>query len=202
MSFPLPIRKLGYNSSDRRIHVINSSPMPAKNKFLYSCMCALLLVSCKEVDDLLTFNISDRTTITIENSIGVGLPLDIPTPDVSSDSQQQYENNNTHADLVKDVKLQELNLTITEPSGKNFSFLKSIRIFISTTQDNEIELASLDDISSSASVIALIPTQDKLDVYARASSYNLRTEVTTDETLTQSVDVQVDLKFRVTAETL
>ena len=144
---------------------------------------------------------SDRTTIRIENTMAIGLPLDIPTPDVSSDSEQQFENNNTNANLVKDVKLQELKLTITQPSGKSFSFLKTIRIFISTTAENEIELASLQNITSTGSIIELTPTQEKLDVYAKAPSYNLRTEVTTDEALTQSVDVQVDLKFRVTADT-
>jgi hypothetical protein len=172
-----------------------------KKKLIYGCIFSLLLVNCEEVDDLLTFHVNDRTAIRIENTVSVGLPLDIPTPDVSSDSEQQYENHNTHADLVKDVKLQELRLTITEPSGKNFSFLKAIRIFISTTPENEIELASLESINSTTSAIDLTPTSAKLDVYARASSYNLRTEVTTDEALTQSVDVQVDLKFRVTADT-
>ena len=172
-----------------------------KNKFIYYCMCGMLLVSCKEVDNLLTFHVSDRTTIRIENTMAVGLPLDIPTPDVSSNSEQQYENNNTSANLVKDVKLEELKLTITQPAGKSFSFLKTIRIFISTTPQNEIELASLQNIAATGSIIELDPTHEKLDVYAKASSYILRTEVTTDETLTQNVDVQVDLKFRVTADT-
>jgi hypothetical protein len=172
-----------------------------KNKFVYAGICIVLLVGCKEVDNLLTFHVSDRTTIRIANTMAVGLPLDIPTPDVSSDSEQQFENNNTNANLVKDVKLEQLKLTITQPSGKGFSFLKTIRIFISTTAENEIELASLQDITATGPMIELIPTKEKLDVYAKAPSYNLRTEVTTDETLTQSVDVQVDLKFRVTADT-
>lgn len=171
-----------------------------KKNIVYSVFCALLLFSCEEVDDLLTFHMSDRTSITIE-SAGIGLPLDVITPDVTSNSQQEYENNNTHADLVKDVKLEQLKLTITDPSGKSFSFLKSIRIFISTSQENEIELASLTDITATTGIIELIPTQQKLDTYAQASSYTLRTEVTTDETLTETVTVQVDLRFRVTADT-
>lgn len=171
-----------------------------KHKLIYGCLFSLLL-SCEEIDDLLTFHVTDRTMIRIENAMTVGLPLDIPTPDVSSNSEQEFENNNTHADLVKDIKLEELTLTITDPPGKTFSFLKTIRIFISTTQDNEIELASLDNITTTTSMIELIPTQERLDAYAKASTYHLRTEVTTDETLTQSVDVQVDLKFRVTADT-
>lgn len=172
-----------------------------RNKFIYGCICCLLLAGCEEVDDLLTFHVHDQTMIRIANTMSVGLPLDVPTPDVSSDSQQQYKNNNTRADLVKDVKLEELALTIKEPSGKTFSFLKSIRIFISTNGSDEIELASLNDVAANTSTIKLIPTQEKLDAYAKAPSYNLRTAVTTDEALTQDVDVQVDLKFRVTADT-
>ena len=172
-----------------------------RNKSIFfSCLCSLVLFGCDEVEDLLRFNVNDRTSIRIESSIPVGLPFEVPTPAVSSNSQQQYENNNTRADLVRDVKLEELKLTITQPSGKNFSFLSSIQVFISAANEDEILLASLDDISGSADVLELIPTDAKLDAYARAESYSLRTEVTTDETLTQSVVVQVDLTFRVTAD--
>ena len=171
-----------------------------KKNIICSFFCALLLFSCEEVDDLLTFHVSDRTTITIE-SAGFDLPLDIATPDVTSNSEQEYQNNNTRADLVKDVKLEQLKLTITEPSGKTFSFLKTIRIFISTSQENEIELASLNNVTATTGIIELTPTAQKLDAYAKASSYTLRTEVTTDETLTETITVQADLRFRVTADT-
>jgi hypothetical protein len=171
-----------------------------KNKIIYACICGLALFSCEEVNDLLTFHVSDRTTIQIEGATP-GLPLNLATPDVTSNSEREYQNNNTHADLVKDVKLEQLKLTITNPSGKTFSFLKTIRIFISTTQENEIELASLENISATTGIIELIPTQQKLDTYAKASSYNLRTLVTTHETLSENITVQADLKFRVTANT-
>jgi len=161
----------------------------------------LLLFSCEDIEKMLTFNINDSTSIRIESTSPLNLPLEIPTPAVTSNSQQQYENNNTHADLVKEVKLEQLQLTITDPAAKTFSFLKTIRIYISSDQQNEIELASLENISSSVGTLQLIPTKQKLDHYLRASSYSLRTEVTTDETLTESVDIQVDLKFLVTADT-
>lgn len=170
-------------------------------KLLYGCLGVALLVGCNEIDDLLTFTVSDRTTLRIESTSPLNLPLEIPTPAVSSNSQQQYENNNTRADLVRDVKLDQLTLSITAPDGKTFSFLKTIRIFISADQQKEIELASLENITTPSGSIELVPTATKLDNYAKAPSYSLRTEVTTDETLTQDVDVQVDLKFRVTADT-
>lgn len=164
-------------------------------------LIAVILASCDDVEDLLTFHFNDSTTIVVESASPLNLPVEIATPAVTSNSQQQYENNNTRADLVRDVKLEELKLTIVSPEGKTFSFLRDIHIFISAEGEDEIELASLQDITSSSQVLDLVPTTEKLDAYARSSSYSLRTQVTTDETLVQDVEVQVDLKFRVTADT-
>lgn len=161
-----------------------------------------LLTHCKEVDELLTFTIANQVTLTVPSNSPLNLPVELATPDVTTNSSQTFANNNTEASLVKDIKLQELKLTIETPNGKTFSFLKSIEVYISTTSSNEILLASLTDIPSSATSISLIPTQQKLDVYAKASSYKLRTAIITRESLTQSVDLKADLKFKVTAAPL
>ena len=162
----------------------------------------LALSACNKLDELLTFTISDQTNFTIEGSSPLNLPLDILTPEVTTDSDQQFENNNTSAPLVKDVRLQELRLTITDPSGKTFSFLKSVHLYISTSSSDEIELAYLDDIPSDVSTITLTTSGEKLDTYIKASSYKLRTRVITRESLAQSVDIRSDLVFKVTAAPL
>lgn len=168
-------------------------------KLISTFIAALIIFGCDDIEKMLKFNINDKTAIRIESTSPFNLPIEIPTPDVTSNSQQQYENNNTRADLVQDVRLEQLKLSISYPDAKTFSFLKSIRIFISSDQNNEIELAALENIATGTNTIELIPTNQKLDAYTKASSYNLRTEVTTRETLTESVDIQVDLKFLVTA---
>lgn len=162
----------------------------------------LLCFGCKQVDDLLTFTISDQVNITVPSNSPLSLPTELATPDVTTNSSQKFANNNTEASLVKDVKLQELKLTIETPSGKTFSFLKSIQIYISTNSGNEILLAGLENIPANVNTIVLTPTQEKLDVYAKSSSYKLRTSVVTKETLTQDVTLKTDLKFRVTAAPL
>ena len=159
------------------------------------------LAGCDEVENLLTFHVNDHTRIVIESTSPLSLPLEVATPPVTSNSQQEYENNNTRADLVRDVKLDQLKLVLESPESKSFSFLKSIHIFISASGAEEIELASLENISSASSTLELVPTDQKLDAYAKAPSYTLRTEVVTDETLTEDVGVLIDLKFRVTADT-
>lgn len=173
-----------------------------KAKTLISLLVAILLAGCHKIDDLLTFYISEQSSFRVESSAPLNLPLDIATPDVTTNSNQEFKNNNTSASLVKDVKLDNVKLTITNPSGKTFSFLKSVYVYISTSSSDEIELAYQDDIVSTATTVDLVPTKEKLDTYVKASSYKLRTKIVTRETLSQPVDVRVDMKFKVTAAPL
>jgi hypothetical protein len=175
--------------------------MKIKGK-IFLLLLAGLVFGCKSIDKLLTFTVTDQTSFRVESTSPLNLPFEILTPDVTTNSSQKFENNNTTSALVKDVKLEELRLTITNPSTKTFSFLKSVYIYISTTQSDEIQLAYLDNISSTNSTITLITTQEKLDKYVKSSSYKLRTKIVTSESLSQPVDVRVDLKFKVTAQSL
>jgi hypothetical protein len=175
-----------------------------KNKLLSFALISMIFVAgCKEVDKLLTFTISDEAVIRIENSpLNLpDVPVEVPTPDVTTNSNQEFENNDTRTALVKDIKLQELNLTITDPPGKTFSFLKSITLFISTDGSDEIELAHQNDIPASAVSVALIPTKAKLDHYIKGPSYKLRTSIVTRESLTETIEVRADIR-KVTAAPL
>lgn len=156
--------------------------------------------SCNTVDDLLTFTISNDASIKIKSTSPIDLPSEIITPDVTTNSSAEFENNKTKANLVKDVKIKSLKLSITDPSDKTFTFLKSIHLFISTANSDEIELAYLDNINVSSNTIDLICTDKKLDQYIKADSYKIRTKVTLKETLTKDVTVKSDMKFKVTAD--
>jgi hypothetical protein len=162
-------------------------------------LLTLMIVGCDDVDKLLTFYINHQATFKVESSSPLNLPIVLSTPDITTNSSQTFDNNNTSASHVKDIKLEEIKLTITNPSGKTFSFLKSVKLLISTDQNNEIELASLDNIPTTATTITLTPTSEKLDTYIKASSYKLKTSIITREALTEAVDIKADLKFKVTA---
>lgn len=160
----------------------------------------LLLFSCNVVDKLLTFTIDNQTSFKIATGFPLNLATEINTPDVTTNSSANFENNNTKAELVKDVKLKELKLIITDPSNKTFTFLKSIRLYISTDANNEIELAYLDDINASTNEIALLCTSQKLDKYIKAPSYKIRTKAVIKETITKDIVIKCDMKFQVTAD--
>lgn len=160
----------------------------------------LLTISCDEVDKLLTFKITNETSFKIDAGSSLNIPFEVPTPDVTTNSSTEFKNNNTSVDLVKDVKLDELKLTITNPADKTFSFVKAVHIYISTNSSDEIELAYLDNINSTSNTLNLTCTQEKLDKYIKSSSYRMRTSVTIRETLTQEVTVNARMSFKVTAD--
>ncbi|MDP9040531.1 MAG: hypothetical protein M3N30_01035 [Bacteroidota bacterium] len=174
------------------------NPAIAQTISLIFGLC-VLCCSCKKIEELFTFTITNQCSVTIASTSPVNLPVDVTTPNVTSNSSQEFKNNNTNVSLVKNIILENLQLTITSPSNQTFNFLQSIHIYISTNSSNEIELAHLDQIPANVSSIALIPTQAALDQYVKASSYNLRTEVVTNQVITQNVDIIVNSKFKVTA---
>ncbi|KOP36044.1 hypothetical protein DBB36_09120 [Flavobacterium sp. WLB] len=163
-------------------------------------LLSLFLTSCNAVDDLLSFTISNEASIKIKSTSPLNLPTEIVTPDVTTNSSTEFENNKTKASLVKDVKIRSLKLSISDPSDKTFTFLKSIHLYISTSNSEEIELAYQDNINSSSNTIDLICTDKRLDQYIKADTYKIRTQVTLKETLTKDVTVKADMKFRVTAD--
>ncbi len=156
-------------------------------------------ISCKKIEDLLTFNINVENNFTIGASGPINIPVEILTPQVTTNSTQQFQNNNSNVNKVKDIKLKKVDLQIVSPAGKTFSFLESVHIYVSTNANDEIELAYLDNISSSATAISLIPTSASLDKYVKASSYSLRTKIVTKQALTQNVEVKNLCQFQVTA---
>jgi len=158
----------------------------------------ILTVSCKK---LLTFDISDSTTTTIDaNILPFQLPVELPTPDVTTNSENEFAQNDTKVELVKEIILKKLVLTITSPNDKTFSFLKSIEIYISADGEDEMKLAWNNDVQSDAKSIELETTNSALDKYVKKDKYKLRTKVVTKETLTQSVDIKIDFTFQVTAD--
>ena len=156
-------------------------------------------ISCKKIEDLLTFTVNVENNFTVGASGPLNIPIDILTPQVTTNSSQQFQNNNSNVNKVKDIKLKKADLQIVSPAGKTFSFLESVHIYVSTNANDEIELAYLDNISTSATFISLIPTTASLDKYVKASTYSLRTKIVTKQALTQNIEVKNLCQFQVTA---
>ena len=169
---------------------------------------ALLLgtASCKKIADLLTFQINDSTSFQLPATGpvpgGLGPVLALPGVTVNSTSSSTFQNNNTAADYVQDVTLDRLALTITDPAGQNFDFVKSISIAIASDAagTNKVPLASLNPVPTGQTTITLTPSGQKLDAYLRSGTYTLFTTVEmTQLGLSKATTVRADSRFNVKA---
>ena len=170
---------------------------------------ALLLgtVGCKKILNLLTFQVNDSSTFQLPATPALpgsstGPVVSLPGVTVNSTANTTFQNNNTAADHIQDVTLDRLALTITDPAGQTFDFVKSISISIASDASgtNKVPLASLNPVPPGQTTINLTPSGQKLDAYLRSGSYTLFTTVEmTQLGLRQATTVRADSRFNVKA---
>lgn len=157
------------------------------------------LAGCRKMTE---FKIHDSAEFVVPSTAVAFVPV-LSTMEVTTSSSYEFKNNGTDAKHVKEVKLDKVSLTITQPSGEDFSFLNSIHIYISASGLPEVELAYLDDIPSTAgNMLDLITTGATLDAYLKKDGYQLRVQTVTDETFTENITIRSDMTFNVRAKLL
>ena len=169
---------------------------------LLSLSIATLFHSCKKIDEWTHFTMEYDQEATIDATIPipVGL-LNIPTPDITTNSESTFASENTRKDLVEEAKLTQLTLTVVSPSGGDFSFLESAKVFISADGLDEIMVASNTDVPASATV-SLDCEGQNLEAYVKKDEISLRVETVTDEVLTQDYDITIHSEFFIDAKIL
>lgn len=177
-----------------------------KTTFFLVIATFLIFTGCnlqEKIDDITTFEINNSVNFSIPSASGINLPIDLGTPDINTSSQQSFENNNTRADLVENVNLSELKLTINNPNDRTFSFLKSLKIYISNDTDGATLIAEIQDIPEDiGNTLDLETTGTSLDEYIKKDTYTLEFEAVTRETTNSSTDIKAEMVFEVRAKVL
>jgi hypothetical protein len=150
---------------------------------------------------LTQFYIDYNSTVTVQSTFGQFVPFSINTPDVTTNSEQEFEVNNTRKDHIESIFLKDLVLTITNPSNEDFSFLNKIEVYISSPLHTEQKVASKLDISNSvgAQLVCDVENVD-LQNYIKDDNFTLRLKTTTDETIAQNIEIDVYSRFFVDAK--
>ena len=132
------------------------------NKILltYILISATILLSCNKDNREVEFEMDYQTSFTLNSTIGINLPFSPPSPDINTNSTNEFSLKNTNSSLVKEVTLKTLTLTITNPTDKTFSFVKSVHIFISAPGVKEIEAIAYDNIPSNIGNTLVFSTEN------------------------------------------
>lgn len=144
-----------------------------------------------------------ESDITYSAGLPINLPVNISTPDMATNSEQEFAINDTRKDLIESIKLTQLKLNITAPAGETFSFLKEVHVYISSAGLPEVEIANKLNIDNTVgNEISLTLFDSELRDYIKADKFSLRVASTTDELLTSQVNVHVYSTFFVDAKIL
>lgn len=163
----------------------------------------LLSTSCKKISELTKFDLRYNNETTIEAGVGTLLPFDINTPDIPTQTEDEFKGHNTGKNLVQSIKLKELKISIVSPADQNFDFLKSIEVYISASGQQEIKAAWKTDMSDAGvKEIVLDCSTADLKPYVMSDTYKLRLKNTTDKVLNQDVNIKIASVFTVDANVL
>ncbi|MFT3749568.1 MAG: hypothetical protein QM768_14675 [Agriterribacter sp.] len=140
---------------------------------------------------------------TIQAGVATLVPFDINTPDVETQSEDQFAGHNTAKNLIETITLKEMKITIINPGDQNFDFLKSIEVYISTDGQEEVKAAWKNDMADAGvKEIVLDRSSANLKPYLMSNKYKLRLKTTTDKVLNKDVTVKISNTFRVDANIL
>ncbi|HKL37590.1 MAG TPA: hypothetical protein VJ876_01760 [Bacteroidales bacterium] len=166
-------------------------------------LLVLSLASCEQVDELTQFEMDYTTSFTIPGTIGMDVPFDLHTPEIQTNSEEKFSGQDTRKDLVEEIVLQEMNLSIQSPSDGDFSFLNGLTIYLSAEGMEEIKVAWKDSIPENpGSTLQLETATADLKDYIFKDQFQLRLQSRTDEIIDQDHEVRVESVFFVDAEIL
>lgn len=174
--------------------------------FLAPALVLLTMFGCKKnvLDELLTFtvDVSQNSRIPPPSIFYTGLPKPVS---IITNSEASFRNNRTTRDKVKNVLLDQMQLTLVSPASLNFDFLDTLRVYINTPNvKNRILLAQLNNPPKGVKTLTLNPTTERLDDYLKADTYELTvySRQRPNYFVRDSLTIRSDTRFKVTANSL
>ena len=165
------------------------------------CCLSLILLGCEKANRLTQFQIDFTENVEITPTNPFNLPFNLFTPDVETNSETEFEINDTRKDLIEEIILKTLKLTLTGPEEGDFSFLKSIEIFLNAEDLPELKVAWAYDIGEDVGKILKITTSEEdIKEYIKKDKFTMRLNTITDEVIDERQYIEVYSDFYVDAK--
>lgn len=161
----------------------------------------IMFSGCDALDKLTVFNIPVSQEIEIKPTVPINTPFDIPTPPITLNTKSTFDTNNTNKDLIQEISLSGLSMSVTEPVGEDFSLLQSIEVYIAAEGETEEKIAWLNPVPAQSSVTLQMSNAD-LKRFILKDNITLKVKTVTDEVNTRTYKIKIDAKFKVNAKIL
>ncbi len=171
-----------------------------KNKIIIAVL--FVLASCKALDRLTMFDLKYDTTFTLPRTSVVGLPIDVTSPEVTTNTDRELTLHDSRKDLIESVKLKTLSLQI-QTQGYTFRFLKSVEVYIKADGLPEVLIAEKSNIPDEiGNTLDMDVTDTDLTAYIKKEKIQMRVKTVTDEAIAQDLEIKIHSIFRVDAKIL
>lgn len=168
------------------------------------CLFGLLFInSCKEIDKFTQFTMEYNSSVSIPPNTPLNLPIDLMTPEIESNAEGTFAVNDTRKDLVEEILLTNLDLDLTSPDSSDLSMLNSVEVYLNADGLSEILVAWKDNIPDNIGTTLILDiTENDLKEYIKKEDFNIRVKVVTDETFSQTHQIDINTRFFVDAKVL
>jgi hypothetical protein len=188
------------NNTDTGPVLFSTTQTDVMKKWIIFCSIAALLgiAACSTLKHLVFYEEYNQS-VTIPAQAIYGATDSFLSPLMPTTTAQQAQANNTELNLITSVKLYQLRLTITSPSGHTFAGLESARIYIQTDSLPPVEIAHKYNISTTSDTLNMDVDDTELKPYLTAD--NIRTKIVSsnNQIISQPMTVNAYMKFRVEA---
>ncbi len=172
-------------------------------KCLLLILFVMVFVGCEKIDKLTQFNLEYNETFTIPSTTIINLPINLTTPDIESNSESSFAVNDTRKDLIEEIILNQLALNLESPEDSDFGFLKSIEIYISADDLDDVKIAWKNDISaSSGKYIELETSEIDVKEFIKKDEFILKVTTITNEAPSSDHVINIYSVFYVDAKIL
>ncbi len=162
-----------------------------------------VIVQCNRLSEFTQFDLDYETTVEIPSTTGISLPFNVYTPPVETENESEFAVNDTRKDLIEEITLTSLDLTITQPERGDFRFLRSIEIYLSADSLDEVLIAWKDEVPRDiGKTLNLETSSDDLEEYIKKDAFNLRVNTRTDEIIESDHEILINAVFFVDARIL
>lgn len=174
-----------------------------RNSSFLFVLFLLLVNSCSKVDELTHFTRSFEESLTIPKfPLILDDPVSFPYI-IETNSAEEFENYNTSPGLIEEVKLTKASMQITNPSGADFDFVKSMQFYLKADGLDEVLIASKNPVPEDiGSTLALEIVDQDLSDFIIKEEIEIRVAIATDEVMTEQLDVLIKVEFFIDAKIL
>lgn len=181
-----------------------------KKTTYYIAIC-IALFSCTKAKDLLditvSFSLKNEFKLPKTGDTEIAIPetlITIPSPEIANTLPQEFKDKKADINNIKSVTLESVVLTITTPPTQNFSFMKSITIYLGATGKPEIKIASQNNINTMPASQTLNLTVANADIapYIKGATYYIKSEVAVVKNYTSDIIITSEIKGKAVANPL